>query len=116
MKAHLGVDADSGLVHTVPTTPANTSDVSETHHLLYGAETEVFADAAHTGAPERDELKKCHAKWNIMARPSSLKQLKEGPLHELTRQLEHIKAQIHARVEHPFNIIKNLFRHKKVRY
>lgn len=67
MKAHIGVDADSGLVHTVYTTSANTADVSEVHHLLHGVETEVFADSGYVGASKRDELKECQANWNIAA-------------------------------------------------
>lgn len=45
MKAHIGVDAESGLVHTVTTTPANVHDVTRTHALLHGQEDAVFADS-----------------------------------------------------------------------
>jgi IS5 family transposase len=116
MKTRIGVDADSGLVHTVYTTSANAADISEVHHLLHGVETEVFADSGYVGASKRDKLKECQANWNIAARSSSLKRLKSGPLYELVRQLEHVKVQIRVRVEHSFHIIKNLFHHKKVRY
>ena len=49
MKAHIGADADSGLVHTVVGTAANVSDVTQTEHLLYGEEEIVFADAGYIG-------------------------------------------------------------------
>ena len=47
MKAHIGVDAESGLVHAVVGTTANVSDVSQTHALLHGEETEVLGDAGY---------------------------------------------------------------------
>jgi len=53
MKAHIGVDAESGLVHTVTTTPANAADVTQLAELLHGKETRVFADAGYTGAEKR---------------------------------------------------------------
>ena len=45
MKAHIGVDADYGLVHTVIGTAANVNDVTQGHGLLHGGETVAFADA-----------------------------------------------------------------------
>ena len=116
MKVHVGVDAASGLLHSLHTTPANAADVTEVHHLLHGAEREVFADAGYTGAEKRPELQNCHANWNIAMRASALKRLETGPLYDLVRALERIKASVRARVEHPFHVVKNLFRHKKVRY
>jgi transposase, IS5 family len=59
MKAHIGVDAESGLVHTVTTTPANTADVMEVEKLLHGEETVAYADAATsvpTNAPPVEAL------------------------------------------------------------
>ena len=48
MKAHIGVDVESGLVHTVTTTAANAADVTQTEHLLHGSEVAVYADAGFT--------------------------------------------------------------------
>ena len=45
MKAHIGMDKDSGLVHTLTTTPANASDISQTASLLHWQEAQVWADA-----------------------------------------------------------------------
>lgn len=53
MKAHIGVDAESGLVHTVITTPANTADVMEAEHLLHGDERAAYADAGYQGVEKR---------------------------------------------------------------
>jgi IS5 family transposase len=55
MKAHVGVDADSGLVHTVVGTAANVNDVTQAHHLLHGKETDVFGDAGDQGVDKREE-------------------------------------------------------------
>jgi IS5 family transposase len=57
MKAHIGVDAESGLVHTVVGTAANEADVTQTEHLLHGEEKDVFLDAGYIGADKREELK-----------------------------------------------------------
>jgi IS5 family transposase len=108
MKAHIGADADSGLVHTVVCTAANAADVTETPNLLHGTEREVHADAGYTGAEKRAEIHDLHVTWYVA--------MKRGKLKELTEQAEHLKAKIRARVEHPFHIVKDLFRHRKVRY
>ena len=55
MKAHIGVDAESGLVHTVIGTAANVNDVTQGHGLLHGDERIVFADAGYQGASKRAE-------------------------------------------------------------
>ncbi|BEU69401.1 hypothetical protein MAFF301069_39560 (plasmid) [Ralstonia pseudosolanacearum] len=56
MRAHIGVDASSGLVHSVVGTAANESDVSQAHALLHGHETDTFGDAGYTGVEKRDEM------------------------------------------------------------
>jgi IS5 family transposase len=116
MKAHIGVDADSGLVHTVVGTAANVSDVSQSEHLLHGEEKVVFADAGYIGADKREALKDKPVKWHIAMKRGQLKAMQEGPFKELTRRAERLKAQLRSRVEHPFHVIKNLFGHRKVRY
>jgi len=115
-KAHIGADADSGLVHTVTATAANVADITETANLLHGQEEEVFADAGYVGAEKREELKDREIKWHIAAKRSTVTGMEEGPLKDLTKKLEHLKAKIRARVEHPFPILKNLFGYRKVRY
>jgi len=116
MKAHIGADADSGLVHTVVCTAANAADVTETPNLLHGTEREVYADAGYIGAEKRAELQDLHVTWYIAMKRGKLKAMAEGRLKALTEQAEHLKAKIRARVEHPFHIVKDLFRHRKVRY
>ena len=118
MKAHVGVDMHSGLVHTVTGTAANVADIAQTYALLHGEEKEVFADAGYLGVEKRAEITANFAgvRWHIAAKRSKVKALAEGRRKELTQALEKSKAQVRAQVEHPFHIIKNLFKHRKVRY
>lgn len=116
MKAHIGVDVESGLVHTVTTTPANVSDVVETSKLLHGDETSAHADAGYTGANKREELKDCKAEWHIAAKRGTIKAMPENELKEATKALETTKAAIRARVEHPFRVIKCQFGYRKTRF
>jgi transposase, IS5 family len=116
MKAHVGVDADSGLVHSVVGTSANVSDVSQAHALLHGHEEQAFGDAGYIGVDKRDEMKGKSAKWQVAAKRGKIKAMRDGVLKDLVIAVERTKAQIRARVEHPFHVVKNLFHHRKVRY
>ena len=116
LKAHIGVDRDSGLVHTVVTTAANVNDVTQTHALLHGAEKTVFADAGYTGADKREALKNKRIDWHIAERRHTVKALPEGELKDVTLWLEHLRAKVRARVEHPFRVIKQQFGFQKTRY
>ena len=117
MKAHIGVDADSGLVHTVVGTAANVNDVTQDHALVHGAETDVFADAGYQGVGKRDETQEINVNWHVAMRPGKRKVLdKSTPMGAILDQLERAKASIRAKVEHPFRVIKRQFGHVKVRY
>ena len=117
MKAHIGVDADSGLVHTVVGTAANVNDVTQAHALVHGAETDVFADAGYQGVGKRDETQEINVNWHVAMRPGKRKVLdKSTPMGAILDQLERAKASIRAKVEHPFRVIKRQFGHVKVRY
>ena len=116
MKAHIGVDAQSGLVHTLIGTAANVSDVTQAQALLHGDETQAFGDAGYQGVEKRDENLECPVTWHIALRPSKRKALKDTPQGNLVEWIEHTKASIRAKVEHPFHVVKNLFRHRKTRY
>jgi IS5 family transposase len=98
MKAHIGVDAESGLTHTLTTTAANVGDVVEIDKLLHGKEKAVYADAGYTGAEKR--APKRGRKWHIAAKRSKVKALPEGELKEATKELEHLKAAVRSKVEH----------------
>ena len=113
MKAHIGVDADSGLVHTVTTTAANEADVEQVADLLHGQEKQVWGDSAYRGAQSRVDRK---VKWHIAARPSDIAKLPEGKKKERLQHKERAKASIRAKVEHPFRVIKRQFGLMKVRF
>jgi transposase, IS5 family len=114
MKAHIGVDADSGLVHTVTTTPANQADVEQVADLLHGKEEQVWADSGYRGAPSRVDRE--DLQWHIAARPSDIAKMPEGRAKERVQNREHRKASIRAKVEHPFRVIKRQFGLVKVRF
>jgi transposase, IS5 family len=118
MKAHIGVDARSGLVHHVKGTAAHVADITQTHALLHGEEKEVYLDAGYLGVEKREEIAtQCaRVEWHVAEKRSKVKALAEGRVKELTQRYEKAKAQVRARVEHPFHVIKNLFKHRKVRY
>ncbi len=116
MKSHVGVDAASGLVHSVVGTAANESDVSQAHALLHGHEEHAFGDAGYTGVEKRDEMQGKSVKWQVAAKRGKIKAMRDGIVKDLLIAVERAKAQIRARVEHPFHVIKNLFGHRKVRY
>jgi IS5 family transposase len=116
MKAHIGVDVESGLVHTVTTTPANAADVTQTERLLHGKEKSVWADAGYTGADKREALRDRRIQWRIAAKRGKVKAMPAGKLKEATRWVEYLKAAVRAKVEHPFRVIKRQFGYTKVRY
>ena len=119
MKAHAGVDADSGLVHSVATTAANAHDVTQAHALLHGEETDVFADSGYRGVEKREEIQAQHpdVNWHIAMMPGKRKMLdKETPMGAVLEKLEQAKASIRAKVEHPFRVIKRQFGFVKVKY
>ena len=116
MKAHIGVDADSGLVHTVRATAGHAHDINEGNSLLHGQEQVVFADAGYQGIEKRPDAK-LEMKWHIAMRPGKRKALDKGNAADaMLDKAEKLKAGIRAKVEHPFRVIKRQFGHVKVRY
>ena len=115
MKAHIGVDADSGLVHTVIGTAANVNDVTQGYGLLHGQESVVFADAGYQGAAKREEA--TGVPWQVAMRPGKRRALdKHSPWGSLLDKAEKLKASVRAKVEHPFRVVKCQFGFTKVRY
>ena len=119
-KAHIGVDRDSGLVHTVKATAANVSDVAETANLLHGEEETCHADAGYIGAEKREEAiirnksgKKI--KYEIMQRPSQIRKLGKSGQYRAKKR-EHQKSSIRVKVEHVFGVVKGQLKYKKTRY
>jgi len=115
MKAHIGVDADSGLVHSVIGTSANVNDVTKAGGLLHGEEEVAFGDAGYRGVHKRAEAQ--GPRWHVAMRATERRKL--NPFIErdyLAEQVERLKASVRAKVEHPFRVLKRQFGYAKVRY
>ena len=116
MKAHIGADADSGLVHTVRGTAGNVHDVTEGNSLLHGQEKFGFGDAGYQGVDKRQDANP-DVIWHIAMRPGKRRSLdKSNAADALLDSAEKLKAGIRAKVEHPFRVIKRQFGYVKVRY
>jgi IS5 family transposase len=114
MKAHIGVDAGTGYVHSVTATSANVHDLDEAVHLVRADDEVVYADAGYQGADKRPEITGEHLsriQWRIAARKGVVKSM-TGP----DRAIESRKASVRAKVEHPFLIVKRDFGFTKTRY
>jgi transposase, IS5 family len=117
MKAHIGVDADSGLVHSVIGTAANVSDVTQAAGLLHGQEEDAFGDAGYQGVHKRPEHAGTQVRWHVALRAGKRKALEPSrAIDRIHEKLEQLKASVRAKVEHPFRVIKQQFGHAKVRY
>lgn len=116
-KAHVGVDAGSGLVHTVVLTQANGSEVANAHALLRPDDSFCYADAGYTGVERRPEVAGDPAlagvEWRVAMRPGKARAL-PGPSAE--RAIERRKASARAKVEHVFLVAKRQFGWAKTRY
>ena len=113
MKLHIGVDAETGVVHSLSTTSANVHDVTEAHRLLHGEEQQVWGDAGYIGVQKRKENLELAVDWQVAMKPGQRRKLDP----ESTAALgEKVKASIRAKVEHPFLDVKRLFGYAKVRY
>ena len=116
MKAHIGVDAESGLVHTVRSTAGHVNDVVEANSLLHGEETNAFGNAGYQGVAKRPDAKP-DVTWHVAMRPGRRKALDlSSPLAAMIDKSQQILAGIRAKVEHPFRVIKRQFGFTKVRY
>lgn len=122
LKAHIGVDKESGLVHTLVTTAANVSDISQTPALLHGQEEAVWADAGYVGVDKREDMQEAlgangqEVQWHVAKRRKTIETMADGWQKKLAQAHEKLKARVRAYVEHPFHVVKNIFKHKKVRY
>ena len=116
MKAHVGVDMATGLVHSVVGTAGNVNDVTQAHALLHGGEKAVLGDAGYQGVGKRPENADKGIDWHTAMRPSVRKALKKNPVGRATDKLEQTKASVRAKVEHCFHVVKCLFKHRKTRY
>lgn len=78
MKLHIGVDAESGLVHSMATTPANVHDIRQAHRLLHGEEHAVWGDSGYVGVDKRKENRESEVEWYVAMRAGQRRKLEPG--------------------------------------
>ena len=115
MKVHIGVDKDSGLIHSVETTSANVHDITRAAQLLHGEEEVVYGDAGYQGIEKRAEMAGKSTTFRVAMRPGKRRVLPDTPDGRLLDLVETAKAHIRAKVEHPFRVIKEQFSFRKTR-
>jgi IS5 family transposase len=111
MKAHIGIDSASKVVHSVVTTAANVHDSRVIADLLHGKETRVWGDSAYLGQHEAIVGKAPQARLFINKRA-----YRNRPLSDADRATNRRKSRVRSRVEHIFGTIKGVFHFRKVRY
>ncbi len=119
MKCHVGVDAGSGLVHTVTVTSANKHDITETVNLIREDDEVVYGDSGYLGVQKRSEIQQnehfSKVDFRINRRPKSLPKVSDHAI-DWERHIEHRKSSIRSKIGHVFRIIKCQFGYKKVVY
>ena len=111
MKAHVGVDVDSGAVHSLEVTTAKVHDSRVWDELLHGEEKSVWADKGYISAAREAAFSKEGKVWGVMRKAP-----KGGQLDPIDEEINRIIAKVRAKVEHPFRVIKRQFGHVKTRY
>ena len=119
-KAHIGVDKDHGLVHTLKATSANVHDVTMTSKLLHGEEDSAHLDAAYIGANKRDDAiiynkKGKKIKYIINRKRSKIKKLSKSGQYKAKKK-EREKSSVRAKVEHVFAVVKRQLGYRRTRY
>ena len=120
MKIHSGTDAATGYVHTITGTAANVHDIVQAHALIRADDHSVYGDSGYLGVEKRAEILEdphlSSVDYRIAQRPSQNRMTKEYKGTNWDRQIEHAKASVRSKVEHPFLIVKRLFHAGKTRY
>lgn len=119
MKCNVGVDAGSGLVHSITATSANVHDINEAHKLIRENDEVVYGDSGYTGIEKREEIKNdehlANIEYRINRRPKSLPKVSDNAI-DWERYIDYRKSAVRCKVEHAFKIIKDTFGFRKVRY
>ncbi len=119
MKCHAGVDAGSGLVHTISVTAANVHDINVTAELIREDDGVVYGDSGYLGIEKREEIQSDEhlstIDYRINRRPGKLPKVSDNAI-DWERYIENRKSSTRCKVEHLFHIIKNLFGYSKVVY
>ena len=119
MKCHVGVDAHSGLVHTITVTAANAHDITQAASLIREDDEVVYGDSAYLGIQKRSEvINDMHLSsidYRIDRRPGSLSRVSDKTI-DWERHIEFLKSSVRCKVEHVFRIIKCQFGYRKTAY
>ena len=111
MKAHVGVDVDSGIVHSLEATTAKVHDSRIWDELLHGNERSIWADKGYVSAERKAAFTKDGKVWGVMRKAP-----KGRALDPIDEEINRIIAMVRAKVEHPFCVLKRQFGHVKTRY
>ena len=119
MKCHIGVDAGSGLVHTITVTAANEHDITQAAALIREDDEVVYGDSGYLGIQKRPEVTSnehlASIDYRINRRPGSLPKVSDNAI-DWERHIENRKSSVRCKVEHAFRIIKCQFGYKKTVY
>lgn len=119
MKCHIGVDAHSGLWHTIAVTAANAHDITQAANLIRKEDEAVYGGSAYLGIQKRSEATSdAHLSsidYRINRRPSSLARVSDKAI-DWERHIEYLKSSVRCKVEHAFRIIKCQFGCRKTVY
>jgi IS5 family transposase len=132
MKAHIGADAGTGMVHSVSCTAANVPDIQEAHKLVREDDDFVNADAGYVGIERREEIRDSEhlsgIEWRVNQRKGKQRRLEAALYKDAVNHLEwvsrprwdarieYLKSKVRSKIEHNFYIIKHLFGYRKTRY
>ena len=132
MKAHIGADAGTGMVHSVSITAANVHDINEAYKLVRADDDFVNGDAGYMGIEKRKEIIEDEhlsvVKWRINLRKGRERKLEKALYQDAMNhleyvgqprwgeQIEYLKSKVRSKVEHNFYIIKHIFGYRKTRY
>jgi IS5 family transposase len=111
MKAHVGIDSKTKVIHAVVATPANVADSEVLPDLLHGQETRVWGDQAYRGQTAMIK------NWAPRAKDFTNRRYRHcGVIDEVERRKNRAKSKVRAKVEHSIGVIKRVFGFVKVRY
>ena len=118
MKVHIGVDAVTGLAHSVFATSANVADVTMVRHLVREDGKRIDGDTGCFGMGKYlvEEKQSSETRCFAAVRRSAIKKMEDSWKKTLMLAFEKTKTNIYAKVEHPFHVTKNLFGYRKVCY
>ena len=111
MKAHIGVDTEHGVVHTMVCSTASLHDSQVMDKLVHGKEKAIYGDKAYVSQAQQEAYEKKGVAWRVQNKAARGQDLSEHEKRQNQR-----RSRIRSFVEHPFGMVKNTWGHRKVRY